>query len=202
MQFLSALSLHAVSHFRIPELVPLDGEISYAELSAKTGVGLVALRQLLRQATTNKIFQESSKNHISHTSTSRLLVENKKLAALIGYFTDTLKLAAAHECDALERWPNSLSPRETGYSIGVGNGGQTSFYEELQKDVKQKDRFSNAMEVWATGDAYKIDTLVEEYDWGRLGSGTVVDVSGPLTLQAISVPSSHMEKFSSSCRVF
>jgi hypothetical protein len=32
------------------------------------------------------------------------------------------------------------------------------------------------MQVLTTGEGFKIETLVEGYDWGALGEGTVVDV--------------------------
>lgn len=179
---MSVLSLNTISHFDLARLVPLDGEISYAELASKSGMGLVALRQLVRHAITNKIFREPSKDVVAHTPASRLLVEDKKSSALISYLTDTLKLSAAHECDALQRWPGSQSPAETGLSIAVGNPGQTSLYDILKNDVRQKERFSDAMEVWTGGTGFGVEPLVEGYDWGKLAEGTLVDVSVSLAL--------------------
>jgi len=126
---------------------------------------------------TDRIFSEPSPEYIAHTPTSRLLVEDKKTTALISYFTDTLKLGAAHECDALERWPGSLSSRETGISIGLGNPGQTSIYEEMATNLQKKERFSNAMQALTAGEGFELSTLVENYAWDKLGGGTLVDVS-------------------------
>jgi hypothetical protein len=179
---MNTLSLNAISHFKIAEHVPLNGSISYLELSSKSGLHITALKQLLRHAITNRIFTEASKDHISHTSSSRLLIQNKKAAALVSYMTDTLNLAAAHEVEALEMWKESKSPSQTGLSIGLGTPGQTSIYEDMAKYPWKKERFSDTMEVLTSGEGFKIETLVEGYAWGELGEGTVIDVCFPFFL--------------------
>jgi hypothetical protein len=130
---MSTLSLNFISNFKIPSLVPLSSSISYTSLSEKSGLPIVPLKQLLRHAITNRIFCEPTPSHIAHTSSSRLLVENEKAAALVSYMTDTLKLAAAHEVEALERWKGSRDPRETGLSIGLGEPGKVGIYEDLAR---------------------------------------------------------------------
>ena len=176
-QYLSVLSLHYVSHFEIAKYVPLDKEISYPDLAAKSGRELTALRRLTRHAMTSKIFHEPVKDHIAHTPASRLLVEDRKTAAWVDLCTESIFLAGAHTCDALERWPGSQNPRHTGLSLGVGNPGQTSLYEEAKKDPKRMAKFKDAIELFSSGEGYEASFLVEGYDWDKLGEGTLVDVS-------------------------
>jgi hypothetical protein len=180
LQWLNVLSLKAVSHWDIAQLVPLAGEISYVNLSKKSGLELTALRRLLRHAMTNGMFTEKTKDHVAHNSMSRILVEDPKTAAWVDLQTETIFLGGAHQCEALDRWPGSESKRETGASIGFHNPGQTSLYEEIKKKPEKIQKFGLAMELFSSGEGYEPDSLVEGYDWGKLGEGTVVDVSCPL----------------------
>jgi hypothetical protein len=154
--------------------------ISYVNLSKKSGLELTALRRLLRHAMTNGMFTEKTKDHVAHNSMSRILVEDPKTAAWVDLQTETIFLGGAHQCEALDRWPGSESKRETGASIGFHNPGQTSLYEEIKKKPEKIQKFGLAMELFSSGEGYEPDTLVEGYDWGKLGEGTVVDVSCPL----------------------
>lgn len=171
------LSLKAVSHWDIAKQVPLDGNISYVDLSIKCGLELTALRRLLRHAMTNSIFSEPTRDHIAHNSMSRILLEDPKTAAWIDLQTETILLGGANQCEALDLWPGSESKRETGVSIGFHNPGQTSLYEEIKKKPEKIQKFGLAMELFSSGEGYEVSSLVEGYDWAKLGEGTVVDVS-------------------------
>jgi len=91
--------------------------------------------------------------------------------------TETILLGGANNCEALDKWPGSESKRETGVSIGFHNPGQTSLYEEVKKIPDRVQRFGLAMALFSSGDGYEPSSLVEGYDWGKVGGGTVVDVS-------------------------
>jgi hypothetical protein len=171
------LSLKAVSHWNIAKLVPLEGVISYTELSSKCGLESTALRRFLRHAMTNGLFSEPTPDHIAHNSMSRILVEDPKTAAWVDLQTESILLGGANHCEALDRWPASESKRETGVSIGFHNPGQTSLYEEIKKNPEKIQKFGLAMELFSSGEGYEVGSLVEGYDWGKLGKGTVVDVS-------------------------
>lgn len=171
------LSLKAVSHWNIATLVPLEGEISYTDLSTKCGLESTALRRLLRHAMTNGMFHEPTTDHIAHNSMSRNLVEDPKTAAWVDLQTETILLGGTYQCEALDRWPNSESKRETGVSIGFHNPGQTSLFEEVKKTPEKIQKFGLAMELFSSGEGYEVGSLVEGYDWAKLGEGTIVDVS-------------------------
>lgn len=170
--------LNAICTFKIPQLVPLEAEssISYTDLAAQSNMDITPLRQILRQAMTSSIFTESSPDHISHTSTSRLLASDPKAFALIDYLADTLKVGAAHQIEALQRWKGSTSARETGLSLAWGKPGETDVWEDMEGNWKF-ERFSTAMEVWTVGEGWGPEYLVNGYGWGDLGEGVVVDVS-------------------------
>ena len=129
---------------------------------------------------TNGMFHEPAKDHIAHNSMSRVLVEDRKTAAWVDLQTETILLGGTYQCEALDRWPGSESKRETGVSIGFHNPGQTSLYEEVKKAPEKIQKFGLAMELFSSGEGYEVSSLIEGYDWGKLGEGTVVDVSTPV----------------------
>ncbi|KAL2071765.1 hypothetical protein VTL71DRAFT_13000 [Oculimacula yallundae] len=177
-EWLNVLSLKAVSHWSIAKHVPLEESISYTDLSTNCGLEPTALRRLIRHAISNGIFYEPIRGSVAHNSMSRILVDDPRTAAWVELQTETIFPGGAHHCEALDKWPSSESKRETGVSISFHNGGQTSLYEEVKKIPERIQRFGLAMELFSSGEGYEPISLVEGYDWGSLGQGTVVDVGG------------------------
>lgn len=132
---------------------------------------------------TNRLFVEHD-GKVSHSSTSKLLIEDPGLAAFVDLHTETTWKALPFMMDALERWPDSRNPREVGFSIAKGRPGELSLYEDVQndEDPQRRVKFGRAMETFSTGKGYEVSNLVEGYPWAKLGSGTVVDVSIPRIL--------------------
>ncbi|RFU25236.1 hypothetical protein B7463_g11100, partial [Scytalidium lignicola] len=171
------LPVAAINRWKLAHLVPVDGSISYAELSDKTGVSESMLRRILRHAMTSRLFCERD-GKVAHSPTSALLVENEYLAAFVDLHTEVALKSLAHTMDALQKWPDSTSPREVGYSIALGKPREVSVYEDLAKDPARTISFGRAMQFFSTGEGYEVTSLVEGYPWAKLGKGTVVDVGG------------------------
>jgi hypothetical protein len=134
---------------------------------------------------TSNIFHEPTPNHVAHTPSSLLLATDPKILGWVDLFTENNWPATTYTCEALEKWPGSTSPRETGFSMGLRRAivegtsmaGKTSLYEEVAKDPVATVRFRDAMEYFSSGEGYEVSSLVQNYDWASLGNGTVVDVS-------------------------
>ncbi|CZR65817.1 related to sterigmatocystin 7-O-methyltransferase precursor [Phialocephala subalpina] len=171
------LPIAAINRWGLAKHVPLDGSISYPDLSQKSGISVPMLKRTLRHAMTSRLFTETN-NLISHSPTSRLLVTNPGLAAWVDLHTETAFKSLAHTMDALEKWPDSTSPREGGYSLAVGKPGEISVYEDVARDPVRTVNFGRAMQFLSSGEGYEVEGLVEGYPWGKLGKGTVVDVGG------------------------
>ncbi|PMD67408.1 S-adenosyl-L-methionine-dependent methyltransferase [Hyaloscypha bicolor E] len=171
------LPVAAINRWGVAKLVPVHGDISYEELAKATGVSESILRRTLRHAMTSRLFCERN-GRVAHTPTSKLLVENEYLAAFVDLHTEVAFKSLAHTTDALQKWPDSTSPREVGYSIAVGKPGEISVYEDLAKDPARTVNFGRAMQFFSSGEGYEVTSLVEGYPWGKLGKGTVVDVGG------------------------
>ena len=100
-----------------PKPFPSKREISYADLAKKVNTDTVNLRRLIRHAITNHIFCETHPGYVAHTSSSRLLAEDPQLQAWVGFMSEDLILPVAHTVDAMDIWPGSQEPRETGFQV-------------------------------------------------------------------------------------
>ncbi len=127
---------------------------------------------------TSRLFCEKN-GKVAHTPTSKLLVENEYLAAFVDLHTEVAFKSLAHTMDALKKWPDSINPKETGYSIALGKPGEIAVYEDVAKDPVRTVNFGRAMQFFSSGEGYEVTSLVEGYPWGKLGKGTVVDVGFP-----------------------
>jgi hypothetical protein len=175
LQCVNNLSLRAIYHFEIAQAVPIEGDISYVELAKKTNVDPINLRRLIRHAMTNFIFWEPCSGYVAHTSSSRLLAENPQLQAWVGFFSEDLLRPVTNTVDAMDRWPNSQEPRNTGFQIA--NNTEDNFFEWFAKNPDRLGRYGTAMAANAASEGYHVKHVVENYPWDGLGEATVVDVS-------------------------
>lgn len=78
--------------------------------------------------------------------------------------------------DALEKWPASQEPNETGFS--VANNTTDSIYAVLGSDPERAGRFGHAMMAYASKPEHSPSYITDYYDWASLGSSQVVHVGG------------------------
>lgn len=82
-------SLRVISRFNIASHVPLDGEISYQDLSKASGVHAYKLKQVIRFAIVHhRLFFEKRKGFVSHSSGSRVLATDHLARAGVGQFDE------------------------------------------------------------------------------------------------------------------
>ncbi|KAL9111623.1 MAG: hypothetical protein Q9227_003896 [Pyrenula ochraceoflavens] len=169
-----AVSLHAVSAFKIAQHVPAPpGSISYGALSAATSLPVSTLYRILRHAMCNRIFAETSDGEVVHTAMSRLLADNQASRDWVGMFTEDLWSASTRTVDAFKEWPGSEEPAETGVAKLWGKG----WFELIKGDSERAKRFGGAMRSMAEGPGWEEKWVVEGWNWGALGKAKIVDVS-------------------------
>ncbi|KAF2087636.1 S-adenosyl-L-methionine-dependent methyltransferase [Saccharata proteae CBS 121410] len=168
------LSLHAVYHFDIAQAVPLDAEISYDDLAARTGVDRVNLKRLVRHAMTNRVFCEPRDGYVAHTAASRVLIEDEMMNDWVGMCSAEFFPAAARTVDAMVKWPASQEPTQCGYSVGWNI--DVPMFVEIGKSPARAKRFGRSMASLTGGEGYEVDHLVTGYPWADLGEATVVDL--------------------------
>ena len=88
--------------------------------------------------------------------------------------SEDLILPVAHVVDAMDRWPGSQEPRETGFQIA--NNTTDTFFEHFAKHQDRLKRYGTAMAANAASEGYHVKHLVDNYPWETFGQGTVVDV--------------------------
>ncbi|KUJ14270.1 O-methyltransferase [Mollisia scopiformis] len=170
------VTLQAINRFKVAQHVPIDGSISYKELSALCSVNESQLRRLIRHAMTNRIFCEPEKDQVMHTAASKLLVEDPRMDAWVFFLTDYFWPATARSVDAFQKWPGSQNPKEVGVSLQYGR--DTTWFAEIARADRGIESFRQAMEIVNDGEGWQDSYLVDNYPWGEINNGVVVDIGG------------------------
>jgi|SRR3569833_570298 len=168
--------------FRVAEAVPLEGSITYEDLTSKVvelndglHIPVLNLRRLIRHAMTNRIFCEPSKGRVAHTRTSRLLLEDAPLNNWVGFMCKDLWLPIANVVEAMKKWPGSEESTET--SVNLAYGQNVPWFDYIQQDQTFAKRYNLAMQAHGGAGGFALESVVNGYPWGGLPDGaTVVDV--------------------------
>ncbi|KAH6845706.1 S-adenosyl-L-methionine-dependent methyltransferase [Chaetomium sp. MPI-CAGE-AT-0009] len=167
--------IQVISRFGIASLVPPGGRISFRELADQTPLTEQMVGRIVRHAATMRIFYEPEPGMVAHTKASRMLAsQDMQDWARAG--TEELGSAAGKLANALERWPGSQEPNETGFSLA--NDTTDSIYQVIAKSPERAVRFANAMKVMTGRPEFDLSYALDHYDWASLGKAQVVDVGG------------------------
>lgn len=83
------MSLQAIYKYDIASKVPVNSEISFADLASTCDIDETNLRRILRFAMAfHHVFQEPRKGHVAHSAASRKLAEDPLALAGVGYMFD------------------------------------------------------------------------------------------------------------------
>ncbi|KAI3322493.1 putative O-methyltransferase [Xylariaceae sp. AK1471] len=171
------LSQHVITRFRLAQLVPIGGVVTFAELAAASGLNETHVRKLLRHAMTQRVFCEPRPGVVAHTASSRVLVEDSGLFSCVRLGTDDLWRAACYTGDAMAQFPGSEEPNETGFALA--NSTDKSLFGFFSGHPERLKHFAEAMRFFAERPGMEPRYVVEDYDWGSIPEGgTVVDVGG------------------------
>ncbi|TRX96512.1 hypothetical protein FHL15_002784 [Xylaria flabelliformis] len=170
------ISQQAITRYRIAHSFPVGQEASFADIATATGLDQGLVRRFIRHAIVKDIFSEPRPGVVVHNAVSRLLAEDQVIHDWVGASTDDLWQAAAQTCNALDKWSGSQEPNETGFSLA--NETDKSIYVEFSKFPERARRFGNAMRSFTEGTGFELDHIVNNFPWGDIKDGTVVDVGG------------------------
>ncbi|KJZ71732.1 hypothetical protein HIM_08874 [Hirsutella minnesotensis 3608] len=171
----NSICLQAVSRFHIASLVPPGGQISFAEIARQIGLGEQIVRRVLRHAMTMRIFHEPEPGMVAHTKSSKTL-RNPVMNDWIKCGTHEMWSASTKMLDAVQKWPSSSEPNETGFSLA--NDTSESLYSILGRNPERAALFANAMKIYTVKPEYNPSYIVDHYDWASLGDAQVVDIGG------------------------
>lgn len=98
-QATNAAAISVIDGFNISERVPLDGQVSYEELSTAVGIPRTDLKSILRMAMTDFVFHEPSPGFVAHTAASRVLVDSPLARSLVKINIDEMMpaMSKVHE---------------------------------------------------------------------------------------------------------
>ncbi|KAK3702482.1 hypothetical protein LTR37_014844 [Vermiconidia calcicola] len=148
-----------IRRFSIAAKIPVDGEASYADLAVAPGINEDALTRILRYG-------------LDSSSAIKLLAEDALLNDMVQQAREDCMASSLAQADALEKWPAADEPSEVTYLLGE-NSTQTGFFAHIAQDPERAERFARSMSHHSKG-----ENIAEDYDWGSLGSATIVDIGG------------------------
>ncbi|OTA99906.1 hypothetical protein M426DRAFT_15962 [Hypoxylon sp. CI-4A] len=170
------VSQQAITRFGLAHAFPVGSEATFADIAKASGLNEQFVRQIIRHAIVNNIFVESRPGIIRHNAVSRLLAEDQVVHDWVGANSNEMWPAAAHTSDAVERFPGSQEPNETGFALA--NQTTKSMYEFLSDHPERARRFGNSMRFFTEGPGFELSHIRDNFPWGDLGAGTIVDVGG------------------------
>ena len=122
------------------------------------------------------VFAEPMPGVVAHTAASKALAEVPSLSQMVNFALGELWPASSRMVEAMEKWPGSEEPNETGFNIA--NQTDAMFYGEIKKHPARAKRAADAMSFMQSGPNRSIHHLIENYDWGNAAEGQLVDIGG------------------------
>ncbi|KAI1752670.1 sterigmatocystin 8-O-methyltransferase [Xylaria castorea] len=173
--YTNMICFQAIARFGIASVIPENGQASYEDIAQQTCLTEPILRRMLQVAMTMRMFYEPEPGMVAHTKVSRLLLD-PQMNDWLGSQTEEAWPSALKTISALEKWPKSQEPNESGFSLA--NNTNASIYDVLASEPRRVQRFANFMEISASSYDYDAVHVIDNYDWGSLGTATVIDVGG------------------------
>ncbi|TGO83237.1 hypothetical protein BPOR_0678g00020 [Botrytis porri] len=92
---------------------------------------------------------------------------NSLIGGLVGVLTsmnvDEIWPAFTRMVDAIERWPDSQEPNETGYNLATNQFD--TYFEGMKKSSHREKRFADVLTFFHAGGRWERAGLIEHYNW-------------------------------------
>ncbi|KAH7408171.1 hypothetical protein DE146DRAFT_364035 [Phaeosphaeria sp. MPI-PUGE-AT-0046c] len=128
--------------------------------------------RIVRHAAMMRIFYEPKTAMVAHTKASSLRA-NPDTRDWICAGTEDLGPAAGKFAEALEKWPGSQEPIETGFTLVNNTTGSTS--DVVAQKSERPVRYASAMKVMTSKPESNISHAISHWDWR---GGILVFASG------------------------
>lgn len=126
------------------------------------------------------IFSEPTAHFFAHNATSALLAQNEHLRNIAVTGTRELSLIVLRLADALKMQQQSGGQTGPAAAFNVAYPEHSNVFEFLGKDAESAGRYHKYMVGRAHTSRWTIGHMIKAYDWGSIGTKTIVDVSRPL----------------------
>lgn len=175
--------MHVIVRFGLANAVPVGKTASFADIAEACDLDEQDVKRILRHAMTYYIFTEPCSGRVAHTPTSRLLAENDRLVAWAKVSLDELRPAATHFPDALQRWPRSQQPNETGFNLA--HDEEDAIFNVLARDPSRAKAFADSMKLFVETPPFSLEHTVANFPWHMVTK--IVDVGGNTGHAAIAI---------------
>ncbi|KAJ4292103.1 hypothetical protein N0V88_005730 [Collariella sp. IMI 366227] len=184
--------MQVLCHFRVPQCVPIDGEIGMKELASRTGLSEKLLPRFLRMAAANYYFAETRPGVVAHTAFSRLLAEDERMRACVWFRCVEMMPAVAKFVQAVERFPRDGGAvgvsQETAFELAFGD----TFFGYKEKHPEHMTKFGLFVDAFAGGSVDPAESVARAYAWEKLPAGSlVVDIGGGIGHVSAAVAREH-----------
>lgn len=169
--------------FNVQQLVPLDSEVSYAEIAQKVGFFKYRVHLILRHAMTSRIFHEPHPGYVAHTGPSPAFLRNPVLRDWVSFNLDEVCKADTKLVGTLRTYGDSDEPADSAIwrAFGFAQGG--IYWDFIANDGEggnkgwRQRRFAQGMKCSAAGSPQMHHHLHAAFGWAGPRKATVVDVS-------------------------
>ncbi|KAK7536907.1 S-adenosyl-L-methionine-dependent methyltransferase [Phyllosticta citribraziliensis] len=166
------LSLQAIYRYDIPTKVDQKTGTTFAQLAAQTGMQEAVLKRILRNAVTTGIFEEKTPGSLNHNATSLCLLDTSFLS-FVGFVSEDLINFHMRALDAVEKWPGSQEPNESGFNLAYQT--DEPLFNYFEKHPELATRAGKAFRGIHNTTVHSASSLWQEID--RPGA-VMVDVGG------------------------
>ncbi|KAK6595729.1 O-methyltransferase [Botrytis cinerea] len=156
-----------IYHFNILHAIPLDGEATYAEISAKVGLSERKVKPVVRKAMLNQMLREDVPDHVFQTASSALLLRDHNMMNYYGFFVEQILPASAKLAEALKKYKDSTTAQDTALSLTLNT--KDVLFKYLEQSPELMARFVGAMEGVNKDPSQSQKHVITRYSWTELG---------------------------------
>ena len=123
---------------------------------------------------------------VNHTSLSALILRKPYMHDIFGLMAEYGFQSSAKLVDAMQKYPESQEPNETGFNVAYE--ATEPMLEYLANEAKTANLFSNVMKGMSYKEGLKHEHIVHGHDWSVYGEATIIDVSNPVRFSTFLFP--------------
>ncbi|EXJ86617.1 hypothetical protein A1O3_03570 [Capronia epimyces CBS 606.96] len=174
--------IQALCKLQVPRHVPLEGSISYTDLSARVGVSADRLKHLVRiAAVCSNYLAETETGEVQHSNNSVIWQLDPLMANGMEVMLDHLPSSSFKLGEVCTQDPTDEKETVCGFSLARNQ----PLYEYLETNPDQGRRFAAHMRAQA---AQQGDAAIQGcYDWRSLKGKSLVDCGGSFGSVAASI---------------
>jgi SAM-dependent methyltransferase len=171
-----------IYHYKLASAVPQQGDASYAEIAATSGLAESLCRRFIRCAIGNNIFDENPESaRVFHTESSRQLALRPQFYEAVGFQLEDVAPAAFKLPKTWAKYGQE-DGEQSHSAFSVENMSDKTIYDIYASEPKRGRRFGDAMQFYTQDDSWDLHHILASFDWkgvefDRPGA-SVVDVGG------------------------